>query len=159
MSVTRLLHPSRRGRCGVKIFHDAIEQRADGGLPPVEIVIWQGKEDLTVKVSDQGGGVSRSRWDKLWHYDYSTSPLYPPVDPENYPTYREQFSGGGYGLSMARLFARYFGGDITFSSQEGVGSTGFIQAHRLGTSMESVVPLRRRMQTSALNWGVDRLAA
>jgi pyruvate dehydrogenase kinase 2/3/4 len=144
---------------GVRIFPDASEQPVDGSLPPVDIVICQGKEDLTVKVTDQGGGVPRSHWDKLWHYDYSTSPLYPPVDPENYPTYREQFSGGGYGLPMARLFARYFGGDITFSSQEGVGSTGFIQAHRLGTNMESVVPLRRRAETSAVDWEADRLAA
>ncbi|GMF64537.1 unnamed protein product [Phytophthora lilii] len=151
--------PAVEAVAGVRIFREASEQPIDGSLPPVEIVICQGKEDLTVKVSDQGGGIPRSRWNKLWHYDYTTSPLCPPVDPENYPTYREHFSGGGYGLPMARLFARYFGGDITFTSQEGVGSTGFIQAHRLGTNMESVVPLRRRVQATVAEWEATRLAA
>ncbi|GMF57743.1 unnamed protein product [Phytophthora fragariaefolia] len=144
--------PAVQDVAGVKIFPDASDLPVDGELPPVKVVICQGKEDLSVKVTDQGGGIPRSLWNKLWHYDYTTSPLCPPVDPENYPTYREQFSGGGYGLPVARLFARYFGGDITLSSQEGVGTTGFIHAHRLGTNTESVAQLRQ-------DWEVDRLAA
>ncbi|KAL4132946.1 hypothetical protein PRIC2_003275 [Phytophthora ramorum] len=145
---------------GVKIYPDVSKYHAGGELSPVEIVICQGSEDLTVKVSDEGGGVPRSRWNKLWHYDYTTSPLCPPIDSENYPTYREHFSGGGYGLPMARLFARYFGGEVVFSSLEGSGSTAFIQAHRLGTNME-LVPLRRRMQTSTAtppHWQLRRTA-
>ncbi|KAF1794634.1 Signal transduction histidine kinase-related protein, C-terminal [Phytophthora cactorum] len=129
-----------------------------GRTSPVEIVICQGSEDLTVKVSDEGGGVPRSRWNKLWHYDYTTSPLCPPINSDNYPTYREHFSGGGYGMPMARLFARYFGGEVVFSSQEGTGSTAFIQAHRLGTNME-LVPLWKRMQPSTLSpphWQIHR---
>ncbi|KAG7396196.1 [Pyruvate dehydrogenase (acetyl-transferring)] kinase isozyme 4 [Phytophthora boehmeriae] len=137
--------PSVDDAAGVKVFPDSSKYQSGDELPPVEIVICQGSEDLTVKVSDEGGGVPRSRWNKMWHYDYSTSPLCPPVDSDNYPTYREHFSGGGYGLPMARLFARYFGGEVTFSSLEGSGSTAFIQAHRLGTNTESV-PLRRQMQ-------------
>ncbi|KAL3656880.1 hypothetical protein V7S43_018220 [Phytophthora oleae] len=146
---------------GVKIFPDVSKYRSSDELPPVEIVICQGSEDLTVKVSDDGGGVPRSRWNKLWHYDYTTSPLCPPIDSDNYPTYREHFSGGGYGLPMARLFARYFGGDVVFSSQEGSGSTACIQAHRLGTNME-LVPLRRRMQAptpSTPQWQLRRMCA
>jgi pyruvate dehydrogenase kinase 2/3/4 len=161
---------------GVTIFPDVSKYKLGGELPPVEIVICVGSEDLTIKVSDEGGsvaaarsasslsgslsricassfalssglgqvsdeggGVPRSRWSKLWHYDYTTSPPCPPIDSSNYHSYRQHFSGGGYGLPMARLFARYFGGEVTFSSLEGSGSTGFIQAHRLGTNME-VVP-------------------
>ncbi|KAE9022967.1 hypothetical protein PR003_g12230 [Phytophthora rubi] len=145
---------------GVKIYPDVSKFRHGDELPPVEIVICQGSEDLTVKVSDEGGGVPRSRWNKLWHYDYTTSPLCPPIDSDNYPTYRDHFSGGGYGMPMARLFARYFGGEVVFSSQEGSGSTAFIQAHRLGTNME-LVPLRRQMQaatSSPPHWQLRRCA-
>ncbi|KAF4319610.1 hypothetical protein BBO99_00005944 [Phytophthora kernoviae] len=131
--------PSVEDVSGVKIFPDVSKYRLGGELPPVEIVICVGSEDLTIKVSDEGGGVPRSRWNKLWHYDYTTSSPCPSIDSNNYHSYRQHFSGGGYGLPMARLFARYFGGEITFSSLEGSGSTGFIQAHRLGTNME-VVP-------------------
>ncbi|CAH0490383.1 unnamed protein product [Peronospora farinosa] len=124
---------------GVKIFPDVSKYKLGEGLPPVEIVICVGSEDLTIKVSDEGGGVPRSRWNKLWRYDYTTSLPYPPIDSNTYHSYRQHYSGGGYGLPMARLFARYFGGEVAFTSLEGSGSTGFIQAHRLGTNVE-VVP-------------------
>ncbi|KAG3025257.1 hypothetical protein JG687_00007197 [Phytophthora cactorum] len=150
--------PAVEDVAGVKIYPDVSKYRSGDELPPVEIVICQGSEDLTVTVSDEGGGVPRSRWNKLWHYDYTTSPLCPPINSDNYPTYREHFSGGGYGMPMARLFARYFGGEVVFSSQEGTGSTAFIQAHRLGTNME-LVPLWKRMQPSTLSpphWQIHR---
>ncbi|KAI9913843.1 hypothetical protein PsorP6_005792 [Peronosclerospora sorghi] len=131
--------PSVDDVSGVKIFPDVSKYKLGGGLPPVEIVICVGSEDLTIKVSDEGGGVPRSRWEKLWHYDYTTSPPCPPISSNKYHSYREHFSGGGYGLPIARLLARYFGGEVTFTSLEGSGSTGFIQAHRLGTNSE-VIP-------------------
>ncbi|CAI5718554.1 unnamed protein product [Hyaloperonospora brassicae] len=131
--------PSVADVSGVKIFPDVSKYKLRRELPPVEIVICVGSEDLTIKVSDEGGGVPRSRWNKLWHYDYTTSPPCPPIDFKNYHSYRQHYSGGGYGLPMARLFARYFGGEVTFTSLEGSGSTGFIQAHRLGRNME-VIP-------------------
>ncbi|ETI45915.1 hypothetical protein F443_09625 [Phytophthora nicotianae P1569] len=150
--------PSVEEVAGVKVYPDVSKYRSGDELPPVEIVICQGSEDLTVKVSDEGGGVPRSRWNKLWHYDYTTSLLCPPINSDNYPTYCEHFSGGGYGLPIARLFARYFGGDVVFSSQEGSGSTAFIQAHRLGTNMERV-PRWKRMQPSTSSpprWQIHR---
>jgi len=95
--------------------------------------------DLTIKVTDQGGGVKRSNWPRLWQYTYTTSPPYPPKENvDEYLSYREQFSGGGYGLPIAQLFARYFGGEITFLSSEGYGSSAFIQAHRLRKQAELV---------------------
>lgn len=112
--------------------------RRPGELPPVQIVVCQGHEDLTIKVSDEGGGVPRSHWKHLGRYGYTTSPSYPPKESRGYQSFQEHFSGGGYGLPIAQLFARYFGGEITFISLEGSGSSVFIQAHRLGTKSEMV---------------------
>ncbi|GLD98481.1 hypothetical protein PINS_up007178 [Pythium insidiosum] len=123
---------------GVTVYPDIRKYRRPGELPPVQIVLCQGYEDLTIKVSDDGGGVPRSNWHKLWHYGYTTSPSYPPQESYGYHSFREHFSGGGYGLPIARLFARYFGGEVSFISLEGSGSSAFIQAHRLGTRTEMV---------------------
>ena len=109
-----------------------------GELPPIQIAICQGQEDLTIKVSDEGGGVQRSKWNKLWHYGYTTSPPFPPKHAYGHHSFRQHFSGGGYGLPIARLLSRYFGGEVTFISLEGVGSSAFIQAHRLGQKAELV---------------------
>ncbi|RHY71607.1 hypothetical protein DYB34_004246 [Aphanomyces astaci] len=95
--------------------------------------------DLTIKISDEGGGVPRSEWRKLWQYTYSTAD--DDMDPSVYQgqvNFRDHFCGGGYGLPISRLFARYFGGEVTFVSSEGFGSSVFIQAHRLGKQAELV---------------------
>ena len=43
-------------------------------LPNIEIDIVKGKEDVTVKISDCGGGISRSQMKNLFTYHYSTAP-------------------------------------------------------------------------------------
>jgi pyruvate dehydrogenase kinase 2/3/4 len=131
--------PSVEDVSGVTIYPDVSKYTVSGEMPPIQIVMCQGNEDLTIKISDEGGGVPRSKWNKLWHYDYTTSPPCPPMSSNSYHSFRQHFCGGGYGLPIARLFARYFGGEVTFTSLEGNGSTAFIQAHRLGTNLE-VVP-------------------
>lgn len=123
---------------GITIYPDIRKYGRPGELPTVKVVVCQGHEDLTIKVSDDGGGVRRSHWNKLWHYGYTTSPEFPPKESYGYHSFREHFSGGGYGLPIARLFARYFGGEVTFTSLEGSGSAVFIQAHRLGRKTEMV---------------------
>ena len=46
----------------------------DGKVPPVKVTIVKGKEDISVKISDVGGGIPRSQCDQLFKYMYSTAP-------------------------------------------------------------------------------------
>ena len=41
-------------------------------------------------------------------------------------------AGLGYGLPIARNYARYFGGDLTLMSMEGYGTDSYIYLSRLG---------------------------
>lgn len=43
-------------------------------IPPLQVVIVKGKEDICVKISDLGGGIRRSQVDQLFKYMYSTAP-------------------------------------------------------------------------------------
>lgn len=43
-------------------------------IPRVEVDIVKGKEDLTIKITDRGGGIPRSEIDNLFTYHYSTAP-------------------------------------------------------------------------------------
>lgn len=43
-------------------------------VPPIEVAIVRGKEDICVKMSDKGGGIPRSQVDQLFKYMYSTAP-------------------------------------------------------------------------------------
>ena len=53
-----------------------VEHHGEGGfddwLPPVRCRIVHGCEDVTLKISDEGGGISRSRERDIWKFMYST---------------------------------------------------------------------------------------
>jgi pyruvate dehydrogenase kinase 2/3/4 len=105
-------------------------------LPMIRIVIAEGQEDVTLKVSDEGGGIPRSGIPQIWTYLYSTARP-PPL--ENWP-YENDFhaplAGLGYGLPITRLYARYFGGDLQVISMEGYGTDAYLHLKRLGDAKE-----------------------
>lgn len=83
-------------------------------IPELTVLVVKGKEDLSIKLCDRGGGVPRSQMELLFNYMYSTAP--PPQ-----PTYSGEvpLAGLGYGLPLSRLYARYFLGDLMLVSMEG----------------------------------------
>jgi pyruvate dehydrogenase kinase 2/3/4 len=36
--------------------------------PPIKLIIAHGKEDITIKISDEGGGIPRSETPLVWTY-------------------------------------------------------------------------------------------
>ena len=51
-----------------------VESKRANNLPDIEVLIAKGPNDLTIKVSDQGGGIPRHVTDRLFKYLYSTAP-------------------------------------------------------------------------------------
>lgn len=43
-------------------------------IPPLEVTVVRGREDICVKISDRGGGIPRSQVDQIFKYMYSTAP-------------------------------------------------------------------------------------
>lgn len=108
-------------------------------FPIIKVIITEGAEDLTVKISDEGGGIARSSLPLVWTYLYTTMP-----DTEQLGLIEDDLShnlhipmaGYGYGLALSRLYARYFGGDLKLMSMEGFGTDVYIHLNRLSTSSE-----------------------
>jgi len=115
----------------------------DEDYPPIKVVIADGdeNEDVVIKVSDEGGGISRSNMKKIWSYLFTTAD----------PSIQEGMVGGGnsvdhgidaplaglgYGLPISRSYCRYFGGDLSIMSMEGYGTDAFVYLARLGNSRE-----------------------
>jgi len=109
-------------------------------FPMIRIVMAEGEEDVTIKISDEGGGIPRSGISRIWTYLYSTA--HPPLLEHGSP-YQSDFqaplAGLGYGLPISRLYARYFGGDLQVMSMEGYGTDAYLHLKRLGNA-EEVVP-------------------
>ncbi|XP_041104845.1 pyruvate dehydrogenase kinase, isozyme 4 [Polyodon spathula] len=105
-------------------------------LPPIEVMVSLGDEDLTIKMLDRGGGVPLRKIDRLFSYMYSTAPK-PVIDnSRNAP-----LAGFGYGLPISRLYAKYFQGDLQLYSMEGYGTAAVIYLKALSTESVERLPV------------------
>lgn len=108
-------------------------------LPTIRVVVAEGREDLTIKISDEGGGIPRSGISRIWTYLYTTAD---PSQMASGSLYHSDFqapmAGLGYGLPISRLYARYFGGDLQVISMEGYGTDAYLHLKRLATTEESL---------------------
>lgn len=115
-------------------------------MPPIRVIIGHGdeNEDVVIKVADEGGGVARSDVKRMFSYLFTTAanPVFQDDDGELDPTTFGQGSvlcGMGYGLPVARAYARYFGGDLNVMSVEGHGVDAYVHLNRLGDGVEPQV--------------------
>ncbi|XP_012688362.1 pyruvate dehydrogenase kinase, isozyme 4 [Clupea harengus] len=105
-------------------------------LPPVKVRVSLGGEDLTIKMSDKGGGVPLRKIERLFSYMYSTAPS-PVIDEaRNAP-----LAGFGYGLPISRLYAKYFQGDLQLYSMEGYGTSAVIYLKALSSESIERLPV------------------
>eukprot|EP00252_Welwitschia_mirabilis_P001538 TRINITY_DN113_c0_g1_i3.p1 TRINITY_DN113_c0_g1~~TRINITY_DN113_c0_g1_i3.p1 ORF type:complete len:371 (-),score=43.74 TRINITY_DN113_c0_g1_i3:379-1491(-) len=115
----------------------AVQERfmeSDQEFPPIRVVVADGLEDVTIKISDEGGGIPRSGLAKIWTYFYSTAKS--PVLAGSLQNMPSVMAGYGYGLPISRLYARYFGGDLQIISMEGYGTDAYLHLNRLGNVQE-----------------------
>ncbi|GBG58838.1 hypothetical protein CBR_g238 [Chara braunii] len=115
----------------------AVQERfahLDVDPPPIRVVVADGLEDVTIKISDEGGGIPRSGLPKIWTYLYSTAPS--PLASYRAGGFPSVLAGYGYGLPVSRLYARYFGGDLQVISMEGYGTDAYLHLNRLGNVQE-----------------------
>ena len=126
----------------------------DNGMPAIKLVVSKGDYDVSIKISDEGGGIKRKTLPKIWSYQYSTAPYVVPPSSSaetgaielntnihtkediEFITFRQNFFGGGFGLPIARVFSRYFGGELKVFSVEGFGTDAFVYIPHLGHSKE-----------------------
>ena len=106
--------------------------------PPIRVVIAEGAEDVTIKISDEGGGIRRSGLRRIWTYLYTTadSPLLDMDGDAASAGGPVVLAGYGYGLPLSRLYARYFGGDLQVISMDGYGTDAYLHLNRLGNVQE-----------------------
>lgn len=86
-------------------------------LPPVKVIMAASPEQITIKVADTGGGIPRSQLKNVWAYRGKTT--------------KRWGQGVGLGLPLARLYAKYFGGDMNAVPMEGHGTDCYVRFNRL----------------------------
>ncbi|XP_040575952.1 pyruvate dehydrogenase (acetyl-transferring) kinase, mitochondrial isoform X1 [Lepeophtheirus salmonis] len=118
-----------------------VEKNKTGDIPDIEILIALGQHDITIKISDQGGGIPRSVTDHLFHYLFSTAPR-PSMTPTKTP-----LAGYGYGLPLSRLYARYFHGDLILNSYDGYGTDAVVYLKTHTYEANELLPVFNKTST------------
>ncbi|RLV91552.1 Pyruvate dehydrogenase [Spathaspora sp. JA1] len=119
-----------------KLKYDDIDIN-DLKFPPIKVIISEGSQDITIKISDEGGGIARREVPLIWTYLYTTVHETPKLEPEfNQTSFKAPMAGFGYGLPISRLYAQYFGGDLKLISMEGYGTDVYLHLNRLSSSSE-----------------------
>ncbi|KAH6906639.1 mitochondrial branched-chain alpha-ketoacid dehydrogenase kinase-domain-containing protein [Coprinopsis sp. MPI-PUGE-AT-0042] len=105
-------------------------------FPPIKVIVVEGKEDITIKISDEGGGIPRSAIPLIWTYMYTTMEQQGLDQDFQASDFKAPMAGFGYGLPLSRLYARYFGGDLRLISMDGFGTDVYIHLNKLSSSRE-----------------------
>lgn len=104
-------------------------------LPHVQVTCVMITHDVSIKVSDRGGGIPLDEMQHLFLYMYSTAPK-PSRDAGMVP-----LAGYGYGLPLSRLYARYFHGDLQLYSMHGLGTDALIYLKTMCSQANEVLPV------------------
>lgn len=137
-----ILKNSMRAVIEQKIKEGTLFAQSTDPLPEVEILIAEGPEQTTIRISDRGGGLCPESAAEAFQFGFTTAVM---DDPGN--GFGNQFlmqndhspmAGLGFGLPLARLYTRHFGGDLELVSMYGYGTDVYIRLDRTGDQVEKV---------------------
>ncbi|KAI9206285.1 uncharacterized protein BJ171DRAFT_497176 [Polychytrium aggregatum] len=121
--------------------HQRPSTAAAAPLPPLRLTIAEGKEDITFKLSDEGGGIPFASLDRIWD---CTQPSTHPGPSLDYLQARGRCAvpmlGLRHGLALSRIIARYFGGDLQVVSMDGYGTDTYLYLLKKDSQPEALEP-------------------
>ena len=103
----------------------------------INIYLSQGTDDVIVKISDEGGGLSKDKIPDLFSYCYSDQNKNDVINMLD--NNRPIISGFGHGLPLSKLYAQYFGGDVQMLSFNGIGTDTIIYLNKLLDNKEKII--------------------
>lgn len=113
-----LQDPSFMDRLLKNILLNAIQSIPKGRKPNLHVGIQKRMKSAVVSITDNGSGIPESLKDKVFLPHFSTKKI-----------------GSGIGLAIAKKGVESMGGNIWFESQEGVGTTFYVEVPLQGAIM------------------------
>ena len=89
----------------------------EDNLPPIVVTIDRDQHHLIVTVTDRGGGMSQERLARARMF-FSTSAVLNTMSLYQ-GAHSSPLAGHGFGIGMAEIFTKYFGGSLEISTEEG----------------------------------------
>ena len=113
---------------------------------PVRCHVTKSEEDISIRVSDLGGGISREMVDKVCLYHFTSAEKFAMARYCLMPgsggleSHAHPMHGLGYGLPLSRVYARYFKGDLNIISMHGLGSDVYIYLKAISDDAKECLP-------------------
>ncbi|KAI7871558.1 branched-chain alpha-ketoacid dehydrogenase kinase [Spinellus fusiger] len=108
--------------------------------PPVQVTLCSNATDVFFRISDRGGGMPGEVYRSLWSYgirrqifkNFRHAPYHSASvsDQTTMPL--------GIGLPMSKVYAEYWGGEISVVTMEGWGTDSYVRIPKLGTQNENI---------------------
>ena len=126
-------------------------------MPPIKCLVTKSEGDITIRVSDLGGGISREVVDQVFQYHFTSArvvnkdmdvllPGSGGLESQAHPMH-----GLGYGLPLSRVYARYFQGDLNLISMHGLGSDVYIYLKAVSEDARECLPKYSIQTATKLN--------
>merc|ERR1719154_137098 len=107
-------------------------------MPPVKCLVTKSEGDITIRVTDMGGGISREVVDKVFLYHFTSADI---DDKDLLPgAVPLPMHGLGYGIPLSRVYARYFKGDLKMMFMHGLGTDVYIYLKALSDDAKECLP-------------------
>ncbi|EDQ92129.1 uncharacterized protein MONBRDRAFT_5845 [Monosiga brevicollis MX1] len=115
-----------------RAIRDSTRFLDEDDIPQVQVTVHGGPSETTIIVSDKGGGISQDHQDRVFDFAFSTAQGLDAASlleqPQGVGDYANRpMAGEGFGLPMARAYARFFGGDISFQTMQDHGTDVYIK--------------------------------
>ncbi|KAF9999606.1 hypothetical protein BGZ80_009205 [Entomortierella chlamydospora] len=135
---------------------DITKRPNEFGHPPVEVTIAQGDHEVTIRIRDHGGGISREHFDSIFDYSFTTVKNENDSDAGGDSPYGVDsifkgvsrlamqaglggpIAGLGFGLPLTRIYAQYFGGDMQLVSLQGYGCDVFLKLKQIDETLDDL---------------------
>jgi hypothetical protein len=120
-----------------------------GKYPPIKVTVSANESDVYFRVSDQGKGMDKERYECLWSYqsraragdfeDFKQVTTLPAsIDGRASQASQMGHRHLGIGLTMSRIYAEYWGGELQILTMDGFGTDAYVRIPRLGTNIENL---------------------
>eukprot|EP01084_Bolivina_argentea_P161338 280876_1 len=109
----------------------------------IPIVVVNSKSDgqVTIKIGDKGGGISRVNMNKIWLYSYTSKNENVKSQIELLKQVQQPMYGLGYGLPVLSAEIKFLGGDCKIHSIDGYGTDAYLLLPNLRVSNTNVLSI------------------
>ncbi|KAG1358132.1 hypothetical protein G6F62_000979 [Rhizopus arrhizus] len=126
-----------------------MKKYSNANYPPIKVTVSANDSDVYFRISDQGGGMTKDRYERLWSYQARTQlgdfsgfkaidKIPASIDGRAHLASQMGSRHLGIGLTMSRIYAEYWGGELQVITMDGHGTDAYVRIPRLGTNTENL---------------------